>query len=137
MNKGDVEMKNRVIKLTTTMTAVLALSANAYAGCNNAEISGDWDVTFSDGNSCTLRLDLQGDVVAEESRCYDPFRGATAPDAGSYAVNSDCSINISLVVEGVPVDLAGQVARAGASGAGRYVVAPYWVKGAFTMIRMR
>jgi len=134
--EGGIHMKKPATTLLATLAAVLACSSSAYAGCNNAEFAGTWDVTFSDGNSCNLVLDLQGNVNAGESRCYDPFRGSTAPDSGDFSVANDCSVSINIVVEGVDVELAGQVARARASGAGRYLVPAYSVKGLFTMVRM-
>lgn len=129
-------MKNQAITLLAAVAAVFAWSSSAHAGCNNAEVVGTWDITFSDGNSCNLVLDLNGNVIAEESICYDPFRGATTPDSGTFDVAKDCSVSIDLVVEGVPVDLDGRIARGRASGAGRYVVWPFYVKGGFTMVRM-
>lgn len=129
-------MKNQVTTLLATVAAALAWSSSAYAGCNNAEVVGIWDVTFSDGNSCDLVLELNGNVIAEESICYDPFRGATAPDSGSFDVAQDCSVSIDIVVEGLPVELDGRIARGRASGAGRYVVWPFFVKGGFTMVRI-
>ena len=129
-------MKNQVTTLLATIAAVCAWSSSAHAGCNNAEVVGTWDVTFSDGNSCNLLLDLHGNVVADESTCYDPFRGSTAPDSGTFDVAGDCSVSIDIVVEGLPVDLDGRIARGRASGAGRYVVSYFGVKGSFTMVRM-
>ena len=129
-------MKNRVMKSTAAVAALMAWSTGAWAGCNNAEIVGNWDVTFSDGNSCVLRLDRGGEVIAGESICFDPFRGSTAPDSGNFAVASDCSINLAIVVEGATVELEGRITRSRDSGAGRYLVPAFFVKGAFTMIRM-
>lgn len=134
--RGEIHMKNRINRLLTTFVAVLAWSSSAYAGCNDAEFVGTWEVTFSDGNSCRLLLNRQGEVVANESRCYDPFRGSTAPDSGTYAVASDCSVNVNVVVEGVTVELAGQISRGRDTGAGRYLVPAYSVKGGFTLIRV-
>jgi hypothetical protein len=129
-------MKNRVTTMLAALAAVFAWSSSAHAGCNNAEVVGTWDVTFSDGNSCSLRLNLDGNVIADESVCYDPFRGSTTPDSGTFDVASDCSVSIDIVVEGLPVDLDGRIARGRASGAGRYVVSYFGVKGLFTMVRM-
>lgn len=129
-------MKNRMNKLLVTVIAVLAWGSNAYAGCNNEKFAGTWDVAFSDGNSCRLLLDSQGDVIADESICFDPFRGTTTPDAGSYAVANDCSISASIVVEGVTVELAGQFSNGRNIGAGRYLVSAFFVKGGYTMIRV-
>ena len=129
-------MKNRINKLLITLVAVLAWGSNAYAGCNTEKFAGTWDVAFSDGNSCRLLLDSQGEVVANESACFDPFRGTTTPDSGNYAVANDCSISASIVVEGVTVELAGQFSNGRNIGAGRYLVSAFFVKGGYTMIRV-
>lgn len=129
-------MKSQVTTLLATVAAVFAWSSSAYAGCSNAEFSGAWDITFSDGNSCNLVLGHDGNVIAEESICYDPHRGSTAPDSGTFDVAGDCSVSIDLVVETLPVELDGRIARARASGAGRYVVQYFGIKGLFTMVRM-
>ena len=129
-------MKNQIRNLCITLLAVIGLGSTAYAGCDNAKFAGTWDVTFSDGNSCRLLLDIEGNVVASESACYDPFRGTTAPDSGTYAVAEDCSIDAALVVEGLSVELAGHFSNGRNIGAGRYQVPAYFVKGSFTMIRV-
>jgi hypothetical protein len=130
-------MKNKINKLLITLVAVLACVSNAYAGCANPKFFGAWDVQFSDGNSCRLVLGRGGEVVANKSVCYDPFRGATAPDSGSYAVvPKDCEISASLVVEGVTIDLGGVFAIDRNTGHGRFVVPDFSVKGSYTMIRM-
>ena len=133
---GDAPMKNRMTTLLIGLAAALAWSSSAQAACNGAEFAGTWEVAFSDGNSCQLVLDMQGDLIAEESLCFDPFRGRTAPDSGSYAVASDCSVSAVLVVEGVTVEPAAQFARTRAIGAGRFVVPAYGFKGGVTMVRM-
>ena len=59
----------------------VSVSANANAGCTNTQFAGAWDVAFSDGNSCRLVVDQEGDVLIEpdssQSTCFDPFRGVT------------------------------------------------------------
>lgn len=129
-------MKTRTTSLLAILGAVLAWSPSAYSACPNAEFAGTWDFTFSDGNSCRLVLNLKGDVLAEESICYDPFRGTTPPDSGTFVTAGDCSITGNLVVEGLPIELAGQLARGRDTGAGRYLVPWFSVKGSFTMIRV-
>ena len=99
-HRGEIHMKNQISKLLATFVAVLAWSSSAYAGCNNAEFVGTWEVAFSDGNSCRLLLNRQGEVDANESICFDPFRGAAAPDSGTYAVASDCSVSVNVVIGG-------------------------------------
>ena len=137
-------MRNRINKLMATFVAVLVWSSSAYAGCTNAQFAGTWDVVFNDGNSCKLVLDGNGDLLIagdrSQSVCYDPFRGVTEPDAGTVAVGSDCLANISLIVEGVTIEMLGRIANPRNIGAGGYLVfvpglqTPV-AKGAFTMIR--
>jgi len=134
--RGDIQMKSQLMNLCITLVAVVGLSSNAVAGCDNAKFAGTWDVTFSDGNSCRLLFDMAGNVVAGESICYDPFRGTTPPDSGTYAVGEDCSIDAAIVVEGLSVELAGQFSNGRNIGAGRYLVPAYGVKGGYTMIRV-
>ena len=133
---GDRQMRNEMRNLMIALIAVMGLSSTAYAGCDNAKFAGTWEVTFSDGNSCRLLLDIEGNVVASESTCYDPFRGATAPDSGDYAVAEDCSIEAAIVVEGVDIELFGQFSNGRNIGAGRYLVPAYYVKGGYTMVRV-
>ncbi len=133
---GEKQMRNRTNKLLITLIAVLACSSNAYAACGNPKFFGNWDVTFSDGNSCTLLLGRAGEVIADKSKCFDPFRGTTTPDSGSYTVAKDCSISASIVVEGVNVELAGYFDHSRNNGAGRFLVAAFQVKGSYTMIRL-
>jgi len=79
---------------------------------------------------------MQGDVIADESICYDPFRGTTAPDSGSFTVAEDCSVMAEIVVEGIPIELAGYISRGRDTGAGRFVVWAFGVKGAITLVRL-
>ena len=103
-------MKNQITRFLTTLVAVLAWSSSVYAECTNAVFDGTWEVAFSDGNSCRLVFNSEGGVVANESICFDPFRGAAAPDSGTYAVASDCSATVALVVEGNTIDMAAHLA---------------------------
>jgi hypothetical protein len=123
-------------KVLITLVAVLACGSNAYAGCANPKFFGAWDVQFSNGNSCVLLLGRGGEVIANKSVCYDPFRGAAAPDSGSYAVAKDCTFSTSLVIEGVTVELEGQFGIDRNMGAGRFVVPDFQEKGGITMLRM-
>jgi hypothetical protein len=137
-------MKNRISKLLATCVAVLVWSSSAFAGCNNAQFAGTWDVVFNDGNSCKLVFNMDGDVLIagdrSQSLCYDPFRGVTEPDAGTVSVGSDCLANINLIVEGATLELLGRIANPRNIGVGGYLVfipgveQPV-VKGAFTMVR--
>ena len=128
-------MKRQIHGVSALLVAGMMWGSGAYASCTNAEFSGTWELAFSDGNSCRLVVDKQGEVIAPASACFDPFRGSTAPDSGTIVVGSDCSATGSIVVEGVTVELAAQIARTRDSGAGRYLVPAYAVKGAISLIR--
>lgn len=130
-------MKIRITSFWAALVAVLAWSPSAYSACPNEKFAGTWEVTFSDGNSCRLVLNREGDVLADESACYDPFRGTTAPDSGTFITARDCSVTGALVVEGLPIELAGQLAGGRDTGAGRFLVPWFSIKGSFTMIRVR
>lgn len=137
-------MKCRVNHLLVTLLVSLAFSANAYAGCTNAQLAGTWDVVFSDGNSCRLVLDDNGEVLIESDRslstCFDPFRGATVPDEGKYGVTQDCSVTFNLVVEGLIVEMYGRIIQPRIFGTGffvAYVPDVFADKGSFNMARVR
>jgi len=138
-------MTRRITGFLTIFVAVLAWSSSAYAACTNAQFAGTWDVVFSDGNSCRLVLNAEGEVLTEPSRslstCFDPFRGETAPDSGTYFVGSDCLASFILEVEGNEVDMFGRIAQTRDIVAGFFVVIlpvdPFFEKGAFTMIRVK
>lgn len=143
-SQGDTHMKHRINKLLATFLAVLVWSSSAYAGCTNAQFAGTWDVVFTDGNSCKVVVDRAGEVLIagdrSQSVCFDPFRGVTEPDSGTVSVGSDCLANISLVVEGVTVEMLGRIASPRNIGAGGFLIFVPGVdnpvaKGAFTMIR--
>jgi hypothetical protein len=137
-------MESRIRRLMLTLIAALAVSANAYAGCTTTQLAGAWDVVFSDGNSCRLVVDKEGAVLIEadmsQSTCFDPFRGATVPDEGSYSVNGDCSVSFELVVEGANVELYGRVIQPRIFGTGffvTYIPDVFATKGSFNMVRAK
>lgn len=99
---------------------------------------------FSDGNSCRLVLDNKGEVLIESDRslrtCFDPFRGATVPDEGSYSLNSDCSVVFELVVEGANIDMYGQIIQPRIFGTGfflAYIPDIFATKGSFNLARVK
>lgn len=136
-------MKSRMTKLLATFVVGLASVSSAYAGCTNAQFAGTWEAVFSDGNSCSFVLNKDGDVLIDElnlSVCFDPFRGATAPDEGSYGVTSDCSVTFDLVVEGVNIQMYGRLSEPRNMGAGFFVAFVPDVfadKGAFNLVRVQ
>lgn len=119
-------MINRRISFLATFVALLAWGSTVYAGCSNKQFAGSWDVVFADGNSCRLVLDDEGSVLIDSDRslstCFDPFRGVTTPDSGTYAVEKDCSFSFELIVEGANVDLYGRLTPPQQIGAGFYVL---------------
>ena len=119
-------MKNQRVNALATFVTLLTLGSNVYAGCSDDQFAGSWDVVFADGNSCRLVLDDQDAVLIEPDRslstCFDPFRGVTTPDSGTYSVEKDCSFSFELIVEGVNIDLYGRLTPNRQIGAGFYVV---------------
>lgn len=138
-------MKSRITSFLATLVVLLAWGPSAYAACTNAQFAGTWDVVFSDGNSCRLVLNKEGEVLTNPDRslstCFDPFRGTAVPDSGTYDVASDCSASFFPVVEGLTIQMYGRIAQPRNTGAGFFVVEfpgpPWAVKGAFTMIRVK
>ena len=137
-------MESRVNRLLATLIVALAVSANAYAGCTNTQFAGAWDVVFSDGNSCRLVVDKEGEVLIEDdksqSTCFDPFRGVTVPDEGSYSVSGDCSVSFQLAVEGATVEMYGRVIQPRIFGTGlfvTYIPDVFAAKGSFNMARAK
>jgi len=137
-------MESRINRLFLTLIAALAISANANAGCTSTQFAGAWDVAFSDGNSCRLVVDQEGDVLIEpdrsQSTCFDPFRGVTVPDEGSYSVSKDCTVSFALIVEGATVELYGRVVQPRIFGTGIYVTyipEVFAEKGSFNMVRVK
>lgn len=136
-------MTSRITKLLAALVVGLVWGSSAYAGCTNAQLAGTWEAVFSDGNSCRLVLNKEGEVLIDElnlSVCFDPFRGATAPDEGSSGVTSDCSVTFDLVVEGVNVQMYGRLAEPRNIGAGFFVAFVPDVfadKGSFNLVRVQ
>jgi hypothetical protein len=141
---GDINMRNQFKSLLAVFVMLLASGMAAHAGCTNEQFAGTWDVVFSDGNSCRLVLTAEGEVLANPDRslstCFDPFRGETAPDSGSFDVASECLVTFALEVEGNEIQMVGRIAKTRDIGAGGYVVLldefPYAQKGSFNMIKI-
>lgn len=137
-------MKGRITSFLATVV-LLAWGSSAYAACTSAQFAGTWDVVFSDGNSCRLVLTKDGDVLTNPDRslstCFDPFRGETAPDSGTYDIARTCDAHFSLVIEGLFVEMYGRIAQPRNVSAGFYVILETQeppsalAKGSFTMIR--
>ena len=130
------------MKLTKTTIALSALglalgfSSGSYAGCTPPQVSGIWEVAFSDGNSCRLKLNNNGTINAGGSVCFDPDRGAGAPDSGQLKVKGNCFAEGELVLQGVSVELPVQFSNDRTTAAGRYRISVDGSKGSVVLIRV-
>jgi len=130
------------MKLSKTTIALsvlgltLGVSSVSYAGCTPQQVSGIWEVAFSDGNSCRLKLKSNGAIAAGESVCFDPDRGAGAPDSGQLKVKGTCFAEGELVLQGISVELPVQFSNDRTTAAGRYRVSVDGTKGSVVLIRM-
>ena len=122
--------------LTPFVGLVLAWSSASHAGCTSAQISGIWEVAFSDGNSCRLRLVLGGEIDGGKSVCYDPDRGTAGVDSGTMKVNGQCFAEGALVIGGVTVEVPVQFSHDRSTAAGRFRVPANGAKGSVVMVRV-
>ena len=129
-------MKIRVINFLIASIAILAFSTSAYAGSTKPQVSGIWEVVFSDGNSCRLKLNIKGKVVTSASVCFNPDLGAAPPDSGSLPVAKDCLAEGNIVIQGVTTELAIQISTDRSIGAGRYLQPASGDKGSVVMVRV-
>ena len=131
------------MKLTTKTALVfsalsmgLVFSSASHAACTPAQVSGVWEVAFSDGNSCRLRLNNNGSINAAASVCFDPDRGSAAPDSGNMKINGACFTEGTLVLGGVTIELPVQFSNDRTTAAGRFRVSVDGSKGSLVMIRV-
>ena len=129
-------MNKRVINFLIASIAILAFSTSAYAGCTKAQVSGLWEVAFSDGNSCRLKLNNVGKIITGSSVCFDPTLGAAPPDSGTLPVKGNCLADGQVVIQGVIITLAIQFATDRNTGGGRYFIEATSAKGSVIMIRV-
>jgi hypothetical protein len=122
--------------LASLICLTLIWSSASYAGCTAAQISGTWEMAFSDGNSCRVRLKHNGEIQVEDSVCFDPDRGAAAPDSGTLRVNGVCFAEGGIVIGGVAIELPVQFSNDRTTGAGRYRVSADGSKGSVVLIRV-
>jgi len=130
MNKKSKTLLVLIIGIT------LGWSTASYAGCTPAQMTGFWEVAFSDGNSCRLKLVLGGDIVLEKSICYDPDRGTSGLDSGTIKVDANCFAEGVVVIGGVTVELPVQFSSDRSIAAGRFRVPADGSKGSVVMIRV-
>ena len=126
---------NKVL-LTSFVGLTLGWSSASYAGCSPPQLTGMWETVFSDGNSCRLRLLNNGDISPNESICYDPNRGTSAPDSGTLKVKANCFAEGEIIVEGVSIELPVQFSGDRSMAAGRYRVSADGTKGSVVMVRV-
>jgi len=138
-------MRNQITSLLAIFVVLLAWGPSVHAGCKNSQMVGSWDVVFSDGNSCRLVLDKEGNVLTNPdlslSTCLDPFQGTTSPDWGSYEVEHDCSIlSFELYVDDTNVEMYGRLTPSRQIGAGFYVALDSlgnYTKGSFNIMPVK
>lgn len=120
----------------STIGLTLGFSSAGFAACTPPQVSGIWEVTFSDGNSCRVKMRQNGNIDAAASVCFDPDQGATAPDSGQLKVKGNCFAEGELVVQGVSIELPVQFSNDRTTAAGRYRVSLNGAKGSVVMIRV-
>ena len=114
----------------------MGLSSAAYAGCTPPQLTGIWEVAFSDGNSCRLKLNSNGSINVDKSVCYDPDRGTSVPDSGTLKTQANCFAEGELVIGGFAIELPVQFAQNRGMAAGRYRVSADGTKGSVMMVRV-
>ena len=124
----------KLLPLVCSIT--LGWSSVVYAGCTPAQITGIWELAFSDGNSCRLKLNAGGNIVLEKSICYDPDRGTAEIDSGTIKVDGHCFAEGVVVIGGVTVELPVQFSSDRGTAAGRFRVPANGSKGSAVMIRV-
>ena len=122
--------------LASVVGLALGWNSASYAGCSPPQVSGVWEVAFSDGNSCRLKIQSNGSINAGASICYDPDRGAAEPDSGKLKVKANCFAEGELVLGGVTIELPVQFSNDRTTAAGRYRVSADGSKGSVVMIRV-
>ena len=136
ITEGYLMKTTNKVLLASIVGLTLGWSSASYAGCAPPQVSGVWEVAFSDGNACRLKLLNNGSINASASICFDPDRGATEPDSGKIKVKADCFAEGEIVVEGVAVELPVQFSHDRSMAAGRYRVSADGSKGSVVMIRV-
>ncbi len=130
-----MKIKRNII-LASLVGITLGWNSASFAGCSPPQVSGVWEMAFSDGNSCRIKLKSNGAINAEASVCYDPDRGAAAPDSGNLKIKANCFTEGEIVIEGVAVELPVQFSNDRTTAAGRYRYSSDGTKGMVVMIRV-
>jgi len=133
----DYLMKiKRNIVLASFVGLTLAWTSASHAACSPPQVSGVWEMAFSDGNSCRIRLKNNGVMNTQFSVCFDPDRGAAAPDSGKLKIDGNCFAEGEIVIEGVAVELPVQFSNDRTTAAGRYRYSSDGTKGMVVLIRV-
>jgi hypothetical protein len=134
---GGFNMNKKIKTVLLLIVGItLGWSSASYAGCTPAQMTGIWEVAFSDGNSCRLKLVLGGDIDLGKSICYDPDRGTSGLDSGTVKVDANCFAEGVVVIGGVTVELPVQFSSDRGIAAGRFRVPADGSKGSVVMIRV-
>ncbi len=131
-----MKMNSKRAILASLFGLTLGFSSTGHAGCLPPQLTGFWEMAFSDGNSCRLKLNSNGVINVDQSVCYDPNRGATAPDSGNLKVQPNCFAEGELVVEGFTIELPVQFSQSRGMAAGRYRVTADGTKGSVVLVRV-
>jgi hypothetical protein len=132
--RKPVNIPGKAIAIASVGLA-MGFSSASFAACTAAQVSGTWEVAFSDGNSCRLKLNNNGSINAGKSVCYDPTRGTAVPDSGNLKVQGNCFAEGEIVLGGARVELPVQFSNDRTTAAGRYL-APDMSKGSVVLIRV-
>jgi len=127
---------NRKVLLASVIGITLGWNSSSFAVCSPPQVSGVWEMAFSDGTSCRLRLLNSGIINTNTSVCYDPDRGVAVPDSGQLKVSGNCFAEGELVVGGVAIELPIQFSNDRTTAAGRYRVSADGSKGSVVLIRV-
>lgn len=126
---------NRTI-MASVVGLALSCGSTAYAACQQPQVAGVWEAAFSDGNSCRLVVKTNGTFNVNASVCYDPDRGAGAPDSGHLKIDRNCFSEGEIVLQGTVVELPVQFSSDRAMAAGRFRVTANGFKGSVVMVRV-
>jgi hypothetical protein len=130
-----MNIKRNVI-LASIVGITLGWNSTSFAACAPPQVSGVWEMAFSDGNACRIKLLNNGKISVAKSVCYDPDRGAAAPDSGQLKIQGNCFAKGEIVIEGVAVELPVQFSNDRTTAAGRYRISADGSKGSVVLIRV-
>ena len=129
-------MNSNKTSLAAVLGLALGFSPVGHAACSSPQTSGIWEVAFSNGSSCRLKVNINGTINVDKSVCYDPDRGVTTPESGLFKPNASCFAEGELVVEGVTVEVPVQYSQERSMAAGRYRISADGSKGSVMMVRV-